>query len=193
MTEYTDEELAQAIYIAAYDRMDSIDINHDISQETHQIHISVLNDLRAILEHLPVKGEPAEEWEPCTFGDIRKGDRVRRVQSGRTTDFHSPVIEAHASHLIFQGGMQCGKLHNALYYRIPAPIVTPDPAEHPTIIVREIAYTLGNTSGKVYEQALWNHGDSDTGRYNTSAGRELRPERIIDWKPANMIEVADDR
>lgn len=187
-TEYTDEELALALHAATYVRSGSIDINHDTSQAPRQIHTSLLNDLRAILKHLPAQ---QGDWEECGFNDLRPTDkRVKAVFIGGSVIEGTPDQSSSESIFLVDGPV-IHTYDEATFYRIPAPVVHPDPAEHPAIIVREIAHALGGTSGKVYEQALWNHGNSDTGRYNTSTGRELRPERIIDWAPAKMTEVGE--
>lgn len=171
--EFTDDQIIEAKNVAAYN--------------TSREWISRFNvvDIRAILEALP---EPEQdEWEACAFEDIQKGDRVRLVQAGRTTDFHLPVIETHPTHLVLQDNTQCSNFHKALYYRIPAPVVHPDPLHDLTILVHG-AYGNQYKFPTAYT--------SDGSAYNIVGLGDTRilPEDITEWEPAKVVPkvVADD-
>lgn len=143
----------------------------DITGDAPLLDVS-FNGLRKFLDALP---EPQDEWEACDFEDIRKGDRVRIVRLGRTTDFHWPVIETHGTFLVLQDHTQCSNFHKAVYYRIPAPVTHPDPMEHHIITChdRENDYFWNGVTGKYM------------GLYDP---RNLYSrEDFINWSPAKVV------
>lgn len=168
--EFTDSEITvaadQAVDTASYYRTIPIDY------------------LKAFLDALP---EPQDEWEECAFEDIQKGDRVRLVQVGRTTDFDSPVIETHPTHLVLRDNTQCSNFHKAIYYRIPAPVVHPDPL-HDLVILVHGAYGNHYNNPTAYT--------SDGSAYNIVGLGDTRilPEDITEWEPGTVVpkEVKDN-
>lgn len=179
-TEYTDEELALAIHAATYVRSGSISINHDISQASRQIHTSLLSDLRAILKHLPAQ---QGDWQECGFNDLRPTDkRVKAVFIGGSVIEGTPDQSSSESVFLVDGPV-IHTYDEATFYRIPAPIVTPDPAEHQFIRV----------DGKDYKAI------PESGRYQLlEAGlatvHVINREDITEWTELELVPkvVADN-
>ena len=166
MTKYTDEQINEAIMLA---------------NQTGRVYSWETEMYRNVIKHLPTPA--SDEWIECAFEDIQKGDRVRMVQAGRTTDFHLPVIEAHPTHLVLQDNTQCSNFHKAVYYRIPAPVQPPDPDNNPVILVREV-------HGKTYDPPVVAIvRDSSTQNHPVYVYAAF-PDYITDWSPARV--VADD-
>lgn len=175
MTKYTDEQLQAAMLQAG--KYESVSISVDDSM--HYVADYEIDDLRRILDHLPSQ---QDEWQECAFDEIRKGDRVRMAQAGRTTDFHLPVTEAHPTYLVFQGGTQCSYFQKANYYRIPAPVQHPDPEKHPVIIVHE-------SNPAVYDyplEMMWDGGNC----YESPEGA-LLVKSITRFTPAKVVPEDD--
>src|SRR5699024_3789765 len=87
-------------------------------------------DIRAILEALP---EPEQDdWQECTFEDIRKGDRVRAISpNGDLSEFTVKHIDRLLAHGEYD---EVAHTTTATFYRIPAPVQHPDPDFHPVVI-----------------------------------------------------------
>ena len=165
MTKYTDEQLQAAMLQAG--KYESVSISVDDSM--HYVADYEIDDLRRILDHLPSQ---QDEWQECAFDEIRKGDRVRMAQAGRTTDFHLPVTEAHPTYLVFQGGTQCSYFQKANYYRIPAPVQHPDPEEHPVVINGNGTAWFWSGLGDEY------HSPERPGEYK---------DRFTNWTPGEVV------
>lgn len=166
MTKYTDEQINEAIMLA---------------NQTGRVYSWETEMYRNVINHLPTPA--SDDWIECAFEDIQKGDRVRMVQAGRTTDFHLPVIETHPTHLVLQDNTQCSNFHKAVYYRIPAPVQPPDPDNNPVILVREV-------HGKTYDPPVVAIvRDSSTQNHPVYVYAAF-PDYITDWSPARV--VADD-
>lgn len=170
MTKYTDEQINEAIMLA---------------NQTGRVYSWETEMYRNVIKHLPTPA--SDEWIECAFEDIQKGDRVRMVQAGRTTDFHLPVIEAHPTHLVLQDNTQCSNFHKAVYYRIPAPVVHPDPKKHPVILVHEASGITRNPPVVALSARI---PETERYRYVFSGYGAQWPSDITEWEPAKV--VADD-
>lgn len=144
--EYTDEELALALVKAGY------------SKELHY------KEILHILSTLP---DQTDEWERCEFSDIRKGDRVRAefidiTYEGTAVDVRDYKIAiGHNRNEILRAWK------NPDIYRIPAPVVHPDPAVHEFILDKETGRRW-EANGDIYVPILGRLGGAD-------------PRAFIDW------------
>ena len=187
-TEYTDEELALAIHAATYVRSGSISISHDISQASRQIHTSLLSDLRAILKHLPAQ---QGDWQECGFNDLRPTDkRVKAVFIGGSVIEGTPDQSSSESIFLVDGPV-IHTYDEATFYRIPAPIVHPDPEEHP-VIANVAVHKPGTNSTHRYDYATWDVGEyydcwSNDGKYYGA----WRPSAVVEWSPAKVVAGND--
>ena len=126
---------------------------------------------------------PQDDWEACEFADIRKGDRVKRVDAnygGDTTiTTEGTVARLEVNYALSQGGSTLGNPDDdgdtlVQLYRIPAPVVHPDPERHPAIHVEEC-----DIVGFIPKIMVW-YRDSYV------AGQQcLSPERITSWQPVD--------
>lgn len=158
--------------------------SYDITGDAPLLDVS-FNGLRKFLDTLP---EPQDDWVECEFEDIRKGDMVRMVQVGRTTDFHLPVIETHPTHLVLQDNTQCSNFHKAVYYRIPAPAQHPDPAVQRYIVDHDDNNMLYQSYVGVSTQ------EADHMYYSPQNYLGVAPENFTNWSEAVIKvpkEVAD--
>ena len=159
MTKYTDEQINEAIMLA---------------NQTGRVDSWETEMYRNVINHLPTPA--SDDWVECAFEDIQKGDRVRMVQAGRTTDFHLPVIETHPTHLVLQDNTQCSNFHKALYYRIPAPVQHPDPDKDLVIF---------DGDGSIwFRSGYWDeyHSPTDFTYFK-------HPTDFTEWKPAKVVSA----
>ena len=134
-------------------------------------------DIRLILDALP---EPTtDDWQECRFEDIRKGDRVKVVdthEAGDQTVYEGDVVQV-SKGLVMTAHHQLHSVYNSKWYRIPAPLQHPDPAEHKYIL----------------------DVDGDLWIWSKSQGKYVEPETLVqsapaefdEWSPAKVVE--DDR
>lgn len=168
-----------------------------------------INFLLDFLDHLP---EPeTDEWQECRFEDIRKGDRVREVvdqgngtfettegiASVVTESNHSDGRSWRTADRIYELACDDYALdyHKVTLYRIPKPVVHPDPAEHP-VIVNVAVDKPGTNLTHRYDYATW-----DAEEYYDCWGNDgkyyggWQPTTISEWEPAKVVPkvVEDDR
>jgi len=135
--------------------------------------------LRAFLDALP---DQPDEWERCTFDQIRKGDRVRAefidiTYEGTAVDVRDYKIAIGHNHNEILRAWK-----NPDLYRIPVPIVHPDPEVNHFIRI----------NGKDYEAI------PDSGRYQLieskwSSPMVLNVEHITEWEELELIpKVVED-
>lgn len=126
-----------------------------------------------------------DEWERCEFSDIRKGDRVRAefidiTYEGTAVDVRDYKIAiGHNRNEILLAWK------NPDLYRIPAPVVHPDPAVSPVIIVHESDMILSLDAPL---KMLW------VGRTYRDSEYSLKPQDITEWEPADIVAkvIADE-
>jgi hypothetical protein len=167
--EFTDEQIYTAKHLAA-SRM-----NRDWISRFN------VKDIRAFLDALP---EPeSDEWQECRFEDVQKGDRVKVVdthEAGDKTAYEGDVLQV-SKDLVMTAHHPLHSVYNSKWYRIPAPVQHPDPAEHPAIVVIEADCFKGQdpqvlvwTGGK-YENDSWMFDEDD----------------ITDWLPIDPAKVVE--
>lgn len=173
--EFTDEQIFESNKIAA--------------RTTGRDWISRFNlrDVRAILDALP-EPDQQDDWQECAFEDIQKGDRVKKVTTKEGT---TETLEGTASQrlgkytkswandqdrLIFDNHEFCDQL--VRYYRIPAPVVAPNPAEHPVITIKAINGEPIDAPGNAM---FWG------GHYRYGYDDMTIAEDITDWEPAKVV------
>jgi hypothetical protein len=132
-------------------------------------------------ELLKAETDQNGDWQGSSTGDLRKGDQAKAVfQNGA-------IIQGTVRRVLSNGDISLGegvRIHaddDITLYRIPKPVVHPDPAEHPVIIVNE---AQGNNSDDLPREMIWFMGSYVSGMTS------FIPEIITDWEPAKV--VADD-
>ena len=167
MTEYTDEQLNYAL------------INSDY------YHFLTVSSLRAILNALP---EQQQDWEACAFEDIQKGDRFKVEHANWSYEGQVKWIDAEVICYDPRFGtaitpQNIDDMRGITLYRIPAPVVHPDPAQHQFIRV----------DGKDYEAI------PESGRYKLlgpglATVHVINRENITEWTELELVpkEVADN-
>ena len=131
------------------------------------------------LDALP---EPQDEWQPCRFEDIRKGDRVQYETPDALIKPKHPVLRNFGDDLGFVGGMKVWDHPDVKWYRIPAPVQHPDPEKHPVIIVHE-------SNPAVYDyplEMMW-----DGGNCYESPKVALHVKSITRFTPAKVVPEDD--
>lgn len=176
MTEYTDDQINEAIMLA---------------NQTGAVYAWETEMYRNVIECLP---KPQDDWQECTFDDIRKGDRVKRVYTfpngsvGASEGIAAKKEPGFAAHWrwVDQDGLILGISSDnndphVTFSRIPAPVVHPDPSEHPAIYVKDSH--IVNFIPKIM---VWY-------REAYVAGRQcLFPKQITDWHPVDPAKVIAD-
>jgi len=140
--------------------------------------------LKRFLDHLP---ESDDDWQECGFNDFLPTDkRVKAVFAGGSIIEGTPDRRNH-EHVFLVDGPVIHSYDDATFYRIPAPVQHPDPAEHPVIIVDT---NYGGLKGR--HPFVW-----DGEIYAAVSGpiKHANPETITDWEPADIVPkvVEDDR
>lgn len=181
--EYTEQQLDHAM-----------GASHDITGDDDILEVS-FEGIRAFLNSLP-EPDPQDDWEACEFADIRKGDRVKEVVNhGHGTieaiegvaHFKAPGIGGHLAWKprgsVYQLALDDHESdsHKVTLYRIPAPVVAPDPVEHPVIYVRDS--DIVNFVPKIM---VWYRDAYVAGRQG------LSPEQITDWQQIDPAKVVAD-
>lgn len=174
--QYTDDQLRLAILDASDQRRILI----TTAYELEDIDSLEVRSLRTLLAHLP---EPAtDDWQECTFSQVSEHDlKVKVVWDDFSMEGEISAVYEGAIYIADRGVVAIGGDWKKLY-RIPAPVVHPDPAEHPVIIVH-----LHNGVKETKRAFVWN-GES----YGCLDGPHsfLFPHQITEWSPAKV--VADD-
>jgi|SRR5690625_104213 len=167
---------------------DTLDVLGRISS-TQPVTPDDLNKLAAGSIPTPSIDE-SDEWEPCGRSELRIGDYLRCESPYGTFTSSEPIkwfrLTTQHIDIEFENG-SCIEINttNKTVYRKPKPIVHPDPAEHPVIIVREsTVLPKGSEPQKVvyvrpyYRNDIWNGA----------------PETITDWEPADIVAkvIADE-
>ena len=177
MPKYTDEQIAQAIEAA-------------VAQNTAPpVRALGFGAYKKVIDALP---EPQDEWEACTIDQIRKGDRFK--VEGRGWHYESTAIHIDVDIVCvnprtgsFITRDEVDQINEVTLYRIPAPVVHPDPDNNPVILVREV-------HGKTYDPPVVAIvRDSSTQNhpvYVYGDNGSAFPDYITDWSPARV--VADD-
>lgn len=183
MSDYTDEQIYAAADIAV--------------AKTSPAYKNVEEHfLRAFLDAFPTQ---QDNWEACTFEEIRKGDRVKRVLD--LNDGETLIKEGVADYLedtskwISSGGMAIASngwipegAGTVTLYRIPAPVVRPDPEEHPVILVH--AFDGDQMPEGTYASITQNQAHSYVYELVPGDGTHpirTRPDAIDEWEPAKVV------
>lgn len=134
---------------------------------------------------------PQDDWQECKFADIRKGDRVKRVEpliGDATETIEGTAVTVDENWALTKGGTTLAhsrdiKKPDLAIYRIP--VTHPDPAEHPVIIVHKaLAYDFTQTPDGG-QAMMWN-GDT-----YENADYEFFCKDITDWTPAKVVANND--
>lgn len=142
------------------------------------------SDLRRMLDHLP---DQPDEWEECNYEDIKGTDQKVRAVYGDGVIIEGPVQEIYVSTVVLVGEHRLPRLQAAKYYRIPAPVVHPDPAEHPVIVNVAVDKPGTNVTHR-YDYATWDAQDhyecwNNDGSYYGA----WEPSTIREWTPGKVI------
>lgn len=137
--------------------------------------------LSAFLDALP---EPdTDDWKECAWGDILPTDKRVKAEYASGTIIEGVPDEISDDGIYLSDGVFIWYSENAKWYRIPAPVQHPDPAEHPVIIDSGDAW-FWNPHQEMYQQA--------------GAAEYRFPEGFTNWGAAEVIttepaEVSHDR
>lgn len=168
--EYTDTQLRQAVA----DFLEDEKADLSVSALGEPFWTQQVKALRKMLDALP---EPkTDDWQQCRFEDIHKGDQIKYVTEISTVIPHRPVTEIDQGDIIIGDQIRITSRPDAKYYRIPAPVVHPDPAVHKLIRCN------------VTDRILMATPD---GGYISEHGITWPPSNFEDWTPAKVVE--DDR
>lgn len=175
MAKYTDDQINEAIMLA---------------NQTGKVYSWETEMYRNVIKHL---SEPASDnWEQCTIDQIRKGDRFKVEGRGWHYESTAPHIYVDVVCVNPRTGSfitrdEVDQIDEITLYRIPAPVVHPDPDNNPVILVREV-------HGKTYDPPVVAIvRDSSTQNhpvYVYGDNGSAFPDYITDWSPAKV--VADD-
>lgn len=127
-----------------------------------------------------------DEWQECTFDEIRKGDLVKRVMvkgsSTRTIEGYAYDVSNNywldIDDNILASGYDTPE-DGYWLYRKPKRVVHPDPDEHLLILVTTTVYTEYNPPAA----HVWD-GNAYIGINDFSY---LMPDSITDWTPAKAV------
>lgn len=166
MLNYTAEQIREAIR----------EINGMSSEDT--VSEIVVWKYEKFISALP---EPQQDWQECTWDDILHTDERVKAEyiSGTVIEGIPDGISDNGIYLVDSNFIPFST--DARWYRIPAPVVAPDPAEHPVVLVRESV----NTKYDKPIPMIW-----DGGEFYESPKTSLHISTITDWEPAKV--VADD-
>jgi hypothetical protein len=131
--------------------------------------------------------EPDDDWQECGFNDFLPTDkRVKAVFAGGSIIEGTPDRRNH-EHVFLVDGPVIHSYDDATFYRIPAPVQHPDPAQHPVILDPH------TTDDEVFDYAVWDAEDfylcyTHEGEYMRGA----EPSEITKFTPAKVV-AEDDR
>lgn len=129
-----------------------------------------------------LKQDTQDGWQECAWGDILHADeRVKAEYISGTVIEGVPDGISDGGICIVDGNFIPFST-DARWYRIPAPVVHPDPAEHPAIVVTE-ADGYEDTNPQVF---IWTGN-----RYENNAW-SFDTDDITNWKPINPAKVVAD-
>lgn len=154
-----------------------------------QININELHTTKYLAAFLDALPEPEnDDWQECSFEEIRKGDRVRvRDDEGNFLEFTVKYIgekrlywqqKYYDDHISFD-------YVNGIW-RLPRPVQHPDPVKHPVIFVHKYSYEDGGEQTFFDPLAMiWN------GTYYEAEKARFLPQAIVEFTPAKVV-IADD-
>ncbi|NWN89206.1 MAG: hypothetical protein HLX51_11815 [Micrococcaceae bacterium] len=179
MTNYTAEQIREAIR----------EINGTSSEWT--VSEIVVWKYKKFIDALP---DQPDDWQECTFEEICTGDQIKTRRRGVTSVYEHPVVSTYRSGPLGRRiSLERGGLHpdsDTTFYRIPAPVVHPVPAEHPVIIVQN-----ANNICWMARPAYWDSGTQEY-VFQDAACTGFSPSEITEWEPASIVPkkvVEDDR
>lgn len=169
MQNYTDDQLKLAILDASDQR--NIFIRTAYSLE--DIDSSAIRSLRTLLYHLP---DQQDDWQECSWDDILHTDERVKAEyiSGTVIEGIPDGISNNGIYLV--DGNSIPFSTDARWYRIPAPVVAPDPAEHPVII------------DEMGEPWFWVGLDDDY-HSHTRPSTFRSPSDFTFWTPAKVVSA----
>lgn len=157
--------------------------NSDAGDLVNGIPLTEMQTFLAHLRNLDADSSQ-DDWQLCAFEDIQKGDRVKWVHQEEDRE---QVITGIAHRLAY--GDEAWVTESNLiiadisvegqFYRIPAPVVHPDPTEHPVVIDGNGTSWFWSGTGDEY------HSPEFPGTYK---------DRFTSWTPGEVVPkvVADD-
>lgn len=121
---------------------------------------------------------PQDYWQECSWGDVLHTDARVKAEyiSGTVIEGIPDGISDNGVYLV--DGNLIPYSPDAKWYRIPAQVVHPDPAEHPVIYVRDS--DIVNFVPKIM---VWYRDAYVAGRQG------LFPEQITDWQQIDPAKV----
>lgn len=145
-----------------------------------------VKDIRAFLDALP---EPAsDDWQDVTdIRQIRRGDMLKNETENalitykyavKRVDLSDGIIHFDNDELVFW--------HNKhTYYRLPAPVQHPDPAEH--------QYILVHRADPKYNRHMFPNVGMTSGKNGYGVGKiYISAEHILEWEELTPAKVVAD-
>lgn len=124
---------------------------------------------------------PQDDWQECGFNDFRPTDkRVKAAFIGGSIIEGTPD-RRNSEHVFLVDGPVISSHDDATFYRIPAPVVHPDPTECPVIYAKDS--DIVNFVPKIM---VW-YRDS-----YVAGWQGLSPEQITDWQQIDPAKVVAD-
>lgn len=161
MTKYTDDQVNEAIMLA---------------NQTGKVYVWETEMYRNVIKHLP---KPRDYWQECSWGDVLHTDaRVKAEYISGTVIEGIPDGVSDDGIYIVDGNFIPFST-DARWYRIPTPVVHPDPAEHPVIYAKD-SDDIVNFVPKIM---VW-YRDSYVAGWQC-----LSPEQITDWQQIDPAKV----
>lgn len=167
-----------------HDHLNVIQISRAIVDAGQDTRLSA-DDVRTILNALPDHPGPEEHPHPeIEFDEVRKGDRIDVLTIYGNREILT--VEARTDVHLLAMGTQIPVMNYIQSIRlIDRPVVHPDPAECPVIIVhKELAYDFTQTPDGG-QAMMWN-GDT-----YENADYEFFCKDITDWSPAKVTPLED--
>ena len=166
MTRYSEEQIRDAIKRAA------------AKNTPGPVYAWELSMYKKVIDALP---EPQDDWQECTFRQVSEHDlKVKVVWGDFAMEGEISAVDEGAIYIADRGVVDIGGDWKKIY-RIPAPVVAPDPEQHPVIYVKDC-----NIVGFIPKIMVW-YRDSYV------AGQQcLSPERITDWQQIDPAKVVAD-
>lgn len=157
MLNYTAEQIREAIR----------EINGMSSEDT--VSEIVVWKYEKFISALP---EPQQDWQECTWDDILHTDERVKAEyiSGTVIEGIPDGISDNGIYLVDSNFIPFST--DARWYRIPAPVVAPDPAEHPVVIDGNGTSWFWSGTGDEY------HSPERPGEYK---------DRFTNWTPGEVV------
>lgn len=158
---------------------EAVEKSYQISGDLPMLDVSI-NGLRAFLDALP---EPQDDFQRggviLDTDDVRKGDRV--LIMNLANNLYEVTVTAIDERAIIWKGSSITKSSIDRIYLMDRPVVHPDPAEHPVILVTE--YDVAGNIMECEPTPFFAHD----GVYKNDIYAH-RPDDVLSWSPAKVVK-----